>query len=217
MKLQRTFIVFLTAALLAITPLSLMAGKGGGKAPGKNKPPTVTMQLSADAEADLLFMREEEKLARDVYDEMYDNYAKAIFDNISNAEQKHMDALKKLVDKYGLADPVTDGRGVFGNTHLAVLYDALVAEGEDSLTAAVYVGARIEELDIMDLQEAIGNTERSDIVMTYENLMKGSRNHLRAFVRQWESITAELYTAQLMPQDEVDAIVNSPMERGRAR
>ena len=208
--------IVLSAALIAGMPLEVLAGNGGGKSPGMGKSTVATMPLNSTEQSDLLFMREEEKLARDVYDEMYDTWAAAIFNNISNAEQRHMDALKELVDKYGLAalDPIVeDERGAFENDYFREQYLALIKEGGKSITAAVWVGARIEELDIEDLELAIENTNHDDIIQVYENLRKGSRNHLRAFARQWENMTGEAYSAQVLSQDLVDEIVNAPMER----
>ena len=62
----------------------------------------------------LTYMREEEKLARDVYIFLYDKWGSQIFNNISVSEQTHMDAIKTLLDRYGIPDPVADkGPGVF--------------------------------------------------------------------------------------------------------
>ena len=59
----------------------------------------------------LLLMREEEKMARDVYLELNDLWGLPIFQNIANSEQTHMNAVKTLLDRYGLQDPAA-GRGV---------------------------------------------------------------------------------------------------------
>ena len=85
--------------------------------------------------------------------------------------------------------------------------------GSQSSLQALYVGAAIEEIDMIDLQEAIDATDNADIQMLYENLMSGSRNHLRAYVAQIENLGV-VYEAQYLPQDEVDSIVDSPVERG---
>ncbi len=223
MKLQRTIMVFLIAALLVITPLSLLAGKGGGKSSNKVKPPTV--ELSA-WESDLLFMREEEKLARDVYREMYDKWGAPIFSNISEAEQSHMDALGRLVEKYGLTDPVTnDDTGVFTSFYLSTLYQGLVYDGNDfgsagmeSLEAALLVGALIEEVDIKDIEEAMAiKGSPADVIRAYENLLEGSYNHLRAFVGQLKSMTGDEYEARILTQDEVDDILDDSVKSRRGR
>jgi len=162
----------------------------------------------------LLFMREEEKMARDVYIKMYAAWNNAVFDNIAQSEQEHMDAVKVLLDKYNLVDPVIDSIGVFNDQELQILYDELLASGEVSHMEALYVGALIEEVDMRDLQEAIDSIENEDIISTYESLLKGSRNHLRSFVSTIEA-KGIAYEAQFLTQEEVDAIVDSPMERGR--
>lgn len=139
--------------------------------------------LSPEEAADLLFMREEEKLARDVYTALYATWQVPVFQNIAASEQKHMDAIKVLLDTYGLTDPAL-APGKFTDPTLQALYDQLVAQGSISLAEALKVGASIEEIDIRDLQERIAQTDNSDIQWTYNNLLKGSYNHLKAFTNQ---------------------------------
>jgi hypothetical protein len=169
-------------------------------------------------EADnLVFMREEEKLARDVYLTMYEAWGLNIFSNIAASEQKHTDAVAEMLDKYKLPDPVVDDRvGIFVNQELANLYDTLLARGYLSSLDALKVGALIEEVDMVDLKRAIEETDNEDIQVLYENLLSGSRNHLRAFVGLIED-QGIVYEAQFLPQEEVDAIVDSPIERGSKR
>jgi hypothetical protein len=125
-----------------------------------------------------------------------------------------MDAVKNLLDKYHIADPAAgNAEGVFTNSYLQELYDNLIDEGDKSNLQALNVGATIEDMDIFDLQHFLEQTDRADITRVYENLMKGSRNHLRAFVGQME-LLGETYEAQYLTQDEIDAIVNSPREKG---
>lgn len=140
--------------------------------------------LSAAEEADLLFMREEEKLARDVYTAMYARWRQPIFRNIAASEQTHMNAILTLLNRYGLPDPAADAPGVFNNPELQALYDELVAQGNLSRVEALRVGVAIEEADIADLQASLAHTTHADIRLVYNNLLRGSRNHLRAFTRQ---------------------------------
>jgi hypothetical protein len=162
----------------------------------------------------LTFMREEEKLARDVYLTMYETWDLTIFTNIATSEQTHTDAVAEMLDKYKLPDPVVDDRiGIFVNQELAQLYDTLLTRGYQSSLDALFVGALIEEVDMVDLKRAIEETDNEDIKLLYENLLSGSRNHLRAYVGQIED-QGIVYEAQFLSQDEVDAIVDSPMERG---
>jgi hypothetical protein len=169
-----------------------------------------TEALLSDTEmSHLVFMREEEKLARDSYITLYDLWGSKLFTNISRAEQMHMDALLTMLDAYGVDDPITSNEvGVFNDATLADLYQVLIARGETSLLEALHVGALIEEVDIRDIQQAIDETSQADIVLIYENLMAGSFSHLRAFVGQIEAMGVE-YKAQVLDQSEVDAILGN--------
>jgi hypothetical protein len=130
----------------------------------------------------LTYMREEEKLARDVYLYLHDKWGSRIFDNISASEQTHMDAIKTLLDKYGIPDPVTSNEvGKFTNGSLGDLYEILAGAGSVSLVDALKVGVFIEITDITDLTEGIAATSRKDIKNVYTNLRKGSQNHWDAF------------------------------------
>jgi len=142
-------------------------------------------ELSTEEETGLTTMREEEKLARDVYQTMFKQWGLPIFSNIAQSEQRHMNAIKSLFDKYSMIDPVTDSSiGIFTNPEMRELYTELVEKGETSLVNALQVGATIEDLDIKDLYDFLEQTDNSDIKTVYQNLVKGSRNHLRAFTDQ---------------------------------
>jgi len=163
----------------------------------------------------LLFMREEEKLARDVYLRLYDLWNINIFKNIAASEQTHTDAIKALLDSYSLDDPMSnDENGVFANDDLQALYNQLVDQGSQSLEDALKVGAAVEEIDILDLEKYIAQTDNADIQMVYENLLKGSRNHLRSFAETIQKQTGATYQPQYLPEDEYQAIVGSEIERG---
>ncbi len=164
-------------------------------------------ELSEAEITTLSFMREEEKLARDVYITLSEEWQRRIFANISKAEQRHMDQIKSLLDRYELPDPASEEVGVFTNTDLQDLYDHLVERGRTSQIEALQVGALIEEVDISDLQNAIAETDNPVLERMYSNLMNGSYNHLRAFVRNIE-YSDYAYQAQSLPQDEVDDILN---------
>ncbi len=170
----------------------------------------------SQAEKDyILKMREEEKLARDVYLTLYEVWGSQVFLNISGSEQTHMDAVKTLIDKYGLTDPMTSNdRGVFSDSKLKELYDSLVAKGKESITEAFKVGATIEDLDIYDLDEAIVKSDNMDVVFVFENLRKGSENHMRAFVSQLERYGLS-YTPQYISQEEYETIISSESETGQ--
>jgi hypothetical protein len=128
----------------------------------------------------LMHMREEEKVARDVYLAFYDMYKMQIFSNIAKSEQRHMDAVLGLIEGYGLTDPA-DGKeaGEF-TPDFQSLHDALIAEGT-TLVKALEVGVKIEEMDIADLTKCISETETANIIQVYNNLLAASQNHLKAF------------------------------------
>ncbi len=171
--------------------------------------------LSDEEIEGILFMREEEKLARDVYQALFDLWGQPVFQNIADSEQAHMDAVKGLIDRYGLDDPVAgNGQGEFTNQDLQALYDELIATGSESLASALRVGAAIEEIDILDLQEHIGETNAADVVHVYENLLRGSRNHLRAFVSTLERQAGEIYAPQYLDDGAYDDIISGTVETG---
>lgn len=188
------------------------AGEGpldGGGADGLS--PAGEGALSAAERDALLHMREEEKLALDVYDAL-DHYGNP-FVNVQASEQRHMDAMLDLLDTYGLADPAADkGVGAFASGELQALHDALVEQGAPSSVDAFAVGCAIEELDIHDLEVAKAQTTHADIAATYDLLMLGSRNHLRAFYGRLAGAGGS-YTPRYLDQAAFDAIVQSPKER----
>jgi hypothetical protein len=168
-------------------------------------------EIEADA---ILYMREEEKLAHDVYVTLYDLWQLPVFQNIANSEQTHMEAVKTLIDRYGLPDPASTEVGVFTDQTLQGLYDQLVMQGSQSLVEALKVGAAIEEIDILDLEERIAQTDKGDIILVYENLMKGSRNHLRSFVSTLQRQSGETYQPQFLNPDAYQEIIGTSIESG---
>jgi hypothetical protein len=138
---------------------------------------------SADASG-LQFMRQEEKLARDVYTVFGDIYTVRAFDNIARSESRHTAAISGLMGIYSVPDPVAaDTPGVFADPELTRLYADLTAQGRQSLAGALRAGVTVEQKDIADLQARIAATDRSDLKAVYGNLLRGSQNHLRAFDR----------------------------------
>jgi hypothetical protein len=169
----------------------------------------------SETEADaLLYMREEEKLAHDVYVTLYNQWQLPVFQNIANSEQTHTEAVKTLMDRYGLQDPASTEVGVFTDQTLQSLYDQLVMQGSQSLVEALKVGAAIEEIDILDLEERIAQTDKEDIILVYENLMKGSRNHLRSFVSTLQRQSGETYQPQFLSLDAYQEIIGTSIESG---
>jgi hypothetical protein len=176
---------------------------------------TLPMQTISDEEAkSLIHMREEEKLARDVYIAMFNKYGLRIFENISSSEQTHTDAILQLLTKYAIKDPVgVNAVGVFTDPGLQALYTSLVNSGNVSILEAYKVGATIEDLDLYDLKVDLLKVDNQDIILVYQMLSKGSRNHMRNYFNNLKSL-GFTYVPQFITQSDLDAIVNSAMERG---
>jgi hypothetical protein len=147
----------------------------------------VTYPLSYEQQSMMEFMYQEEKVARDVYLNMYAKYGVDIFKNISESEQQHMDAIKTLLDKYSLNVAINEAEvGTFVNLELQEMYDQLMEQGNVSLTEALKVGQAIEIADIEDLDTAIA-VANPDAVIVYERLRLGSESHLASFTKLLES------------------------------
>lgn len=193
---------------------------------------TNTTELDFNEATHLAFMREEEKLARDVYIKLGMLYPDSIvFGNIDNSEQRHTDAVKGVLEQHGLEDPNSnDNIGVYTGEaygeYFTEKYIYLIEKASASELDALYIGALIEELDMMDIghcpQEIVQQdngidtvdqcglvyTDEPDIINLYESLLNGSESHLRGYVRAIEAIVGKgSYTAQLLSQEEVDAIL----------
>ncbi len=212
------------AAAIAANPQINLNAQGGGNGAangnGAGNTQNQTVQQPAavhtlpaptdlsDAEAEgLLYMREEEKLAHDVYVTLYQTWGLPIFDNVAQSEQQHSDSIKALLDIYALDDPASSELGVFTNPDLQGLYNDLVARGGASVAEAIKVGAAIEEIDILDLQARLAQTDNADIVQIYNNLLRGSENHLRSYVRTLQTQTGETYQPQYLSQEAYQAIM----------
>lgn len=169
--------------------------------------------LTDDETESIKYMREEEKLARDVYFSMNAKYNTGPFNNIIKAEQTHMDLVKDLLLKYNIEDPVTgDETGSFTNSDIKELYTKFFDQGNISLIDALKAGALIEETDIADLDKQLKVTQNKDIKDTYEYLRHGSENHLRAFVRNLKANGIE-YSPVILPKEDFDKIITAENNR----
>lgn len=205
----------------------------GGARPEASAPAAVTEEVQADAPpagdpqsttlaADLQFLREEEKLARDVYLILFDKWHLVPHGNISASEQTHMDRVRSTLWAFSVPDPVQDDAiGAFVNTQLAGLYRDLVALGLSSDVSSLTVGATIEDLDLRDLKQMKSRTQDPMVLSMYAALECGSRNHLRAFTSQL-AMRGVIYQPQYLAQAEYDAVLGGAHERcgrkyGRSR
>jgi hypothetical protein len=206
---KRVFVLSAVALFLLAGLLGTVRGTAG----------MANAQASASSITDeeiagLLFIREEEKLARDVYLTLNDKWSLKIFDNIIKSEEKHMEAMLVLLETYDLEDPVgINPVGVFVDPILQKLFDDLVARGMVSVREALAVGGYIEEIDLIDLESRSAVTERADILQVYANLARGSRNHLRAFVKQTTMIGVD-YEVQALDLETFQSVIDAPVEKG---
>jgi rubrerythrin len=153
--------------------------------------------------------------SRDVYTALAAKWDRQVFSNIAGAEQRHMDLINALLVRYEIEDPVADDTaGAFTNRELSELYAKHVASGETSLENAFRAGATIEDKDIFDLYALIESSENADVKLVANNLVKGSRNHLRAFSKNLSKQGVDAYQAQSLEQSVFDEIASSEWERG---
>lgn len=129
----------------------------------------------------LLYMREEEKMARDLYKEWYRTWKITPFKSIANSEQKHMDSIKVLITQFSLKDPVKSEEGKFTNATIQKLFNELKSKGDESVLSALKSAIIVEETDIHDLNSGISNTSDVNIKRVYNNLRQGSVNHKSTF------------------------------------
>lgn len=223
------FVKWPLAALLALT-LAACGGSDNGNPPALNVDASgassfnagqlasnlgtyALESLSAAGITSLQFMREEEQLAHDVYAASALLWPQPIFSNIAASESTHAAAVQTLLDRYQLDDPRTGlADGQYRDAALQALHDQFVQRSRLSLVEALRVGAEIEELDIADLRQQ--PVDNADILMVYDHLERGSRNHLRAFVSALKNLGVT-YVPTYLAAAEFDAIVNSDIETGR--
>ena len=227
----------ITQLAVAIVISASLAACGGGTSQGNGGPPmtvnedgtstfdstqlgtnlaSLPIEALNEAEtASLTYLREEEKLALDVYTQLDSIWGASIkvFGNISKCEATHTEAVRQLLLRYNLTDPsVNLGSGRFVNATLQGLYDSLVSQGTAALSAALQVGATIEELDLVDIEQGLQGIDNQDIRLVYDNLAKGSRNHLRSFVKNLDK-QGVTYSPIYLSADAYTAIVTTPTER----
>lgn len=151
----------------------------------------------------LSFMGNEERLAFDVYNKLYEFFPSLNqFTKIAtNSEATHIQVVELLAQKYDLGyedftnvdlfDPLTDElnisnvvAGEYEISELQNLYDALIAMGQESEVAALNVGCMVEVTDIDDLDRDIALAEdinATDVVVAFNFLRDGSYSHYWSF------------------------------------
>ena len=178
----RTALGLATAGLLTIGWTTTVQA---APTPTPTPSPSSTVAVAADATlaANLTHMRDEERLARDLYTALATTYDHAApFVNIARSEQVHFDTMGLLLTRYGLPDPSAGKTpGSYAGPALQAQYDKLLASGSESLAKAYDAGIAVENLDIADLKAALSKTTQADATAAFTNLTNGSENHLAAF------------------------------------
>ena len=98
--------VLIAVAMLTVLGGMTVANMNGQQRRGSRPLPSA-VQLTEAEENHILYMREEEKLARDVYLTLYELWGAEIFANISESEQQHMDAYLSGLEEADLAAQLT--------------------------------------------------------------------------------------------------------------
>jgi len=178
-----------------------------------HSPFTTYDTLSENDKAGLVKMREEEKLAFEVYTFLDEKWDHQVFKTIKQSEARHGDFVKGLIDQFGIKDPYIATNGQYANAKMQKLYQELITKGSQSLKDAFTVGAIIEDIDIADLDILMAATTNKDLLGVYDNLNRGSRNHMRAFSRQLGNINV-VYTPTYINKDRYMAIINGDHEEG---
>lgn len=158
----------------------------------------------------IVHMREEEKMARDLYRELSETTNSRVFVNIPVSEQRHMDAFSQLIGRYGLEDPVADesARGVFTDPFFTELYQELIAKGKKSNMDAFQVGAMVEDLNMANLIKYNSETDKEDLTLVYDTLLEQSKHHMSAFIRNLDK-QGVTYTPEHITQEQLESAVSS--------
>jgi hypothetical protein len=138
--------------------------------------------LTAEMQAHLIYLAEEEKVAHDLYVLAYDTYGIATFSNIARAETRHFEVMNQVLALYGLPSMDQMGTpGVFVDAALQDAYDTLAQKIRSSAADAIAVGVLAEKTDIADLQAGLALNPPSDVAQVLANLVRASEQHLAAF------------------------------------
>ncbi|HLS44655.1 MAG TPA: DUF2202 domain-containing protein [Ornithinicoccus sp.] len=176
MKAHKT----VTTALVGATVGAVLAA-GAGVAIAQSVADSGTA-ATAEIEETLLFILEEERMARDLYDalgEAHDGLSP--FTQIERSEQQHYDAVAKLVTLKDGTLPEEGSPGVYQADGLQTMYDDWLGRGLTSPEAAFQVGVELETADIANLRSTIEEIDDADVDRVMSHLLRASEHHLQAF------------------------------------
>jgi hypothetical protein len=231
--IQKAFLLsFITAGLISCTksessdpaelmisgtPMEVIAVKSDGTTTfnlaGVTPVFDSTAELTADEIEFLYAVREDEKVARDLYAAFFEKYKLKAFENLSKAEINHIRAVELLMDYYEIEYPEAGDYGKFTDPARQQLYDSLLLKGETALEA-FKVMAQLEEDNIVSYLKVLEDIDNDNIGIVIENLERASENHFKATIRQITALGGE-YTARYMTQEQYSAIIAKGFEQGK--
>ena len=167
----------------------------------------VTPSLTSELKNSLAYMGNEERLAYDVYQNLYTYHVtesateiKQLKNISEKSEIKHIGIVQDVVKRYALnSEDVTNVVNPVANRDINIsdmpsgeydipaiqeLYNILYAKGIVSSTEALMVGCMVEVTDVDDLDRYLtlaNDSNATDIVAAFEVLRNGSYNHYWAF------------------------------------
>ncbi len=165
----------------------------------------VSSNITQDLKDAIAHMGNEERLAYDVYSNLYNYHSQAselfpLYNIATKSESVHIETVRSIVNRYDIqhteltnvTNPVADSStplsdmpsGKYGIDSIQQLYDDLYAKGQKSKQDALEVGCMVEVTDVNDLDNYIQVAEDSnaqDVKAAFEFLRKGSYNHYWSF------------------------------------
>lgn len=204
----KPYLIFLPVAVLCAAGLLFYK-------PQPAPSPATAGALTPQERQSLIYVREAEKMARDLYLGMYQAWGLSVFKSTSAEEQDHVDAMLELFGIYALSDPLAarDVPGTYLNQNITSMHSSLFSQGIRSKKDGLKACALQEEINILDLDLAMKSTQKPDIARVYLELQRDSMNHLRSFAHCLEAL-GERYRAVKLSQQTVDAIILDKMDRG---
>ncbi|NTV17903.1 MAG: DUF2202 domain-containing protein [Bacteroidales bacterium] len=203
--------------LVSATPSDIIEVKSDGATTFALAGVTPAFDSTADLTADeiefIYAVREDEKVARDLYFSFFGTFGLKPFENIGKAEDNHIKATEKLFDYYEIDYPALSENGKFENAIRQKLFDSLLLKGTPELEA-FKVMAMLEESNIVEYGEVLKTIANPNIKIVIENLARASANHFKAAIRQITALGGT-YTPALMTQEQYKAVIAIGFEKGK--
>lgn len=172
-----------------------------------------TSPLTADETEFLYAIREDEKIAHDVYAAFSALYPAAkTISKIMTAESSHISAAEAVLDYYEIEYPPLSDTGIFEDADRQALYNDLITKGT-TLIKAYGTMALMEEETVYAYKSIQNQLTNSNLSLLLSQLIKASSNHLRATVRQVVKLGGS-YSPAYLSDEEYQTIINMAFENG---